>query len=117
VSGRDTFHACSLSCSFLSTLIVGFVDVFHDCGGWDYTTIIYIIFRGFLHFCLQFLVDESLLIFIVSIFFAEIYQIVSQKQIQDGPGEESPSNQVRTIHVEPTDPAAMNAQRKKCCAP
>lgn len=45
----------------------------------------------------------------------EIYKIVSQKQIRDSPDDDnSPSNNVQTIHVAPTDNAAPRQQ--KCCS-
>lgn len=44
----------------------------------------------------------------------EIYKIVSQKQIRDSPDDDnSPSNNVQTIHVAPTDNNAPKQQ--KCC--
>lgn len=62
-------------------------------------------------------IDETirLLIFFVFVFFPEIYKIVSQKQIRDSPDDDnSPSNNVQTIHVAPTDNAAPRQQ--KCCS-
>lgn len=44
----------------------------------------------------------------------EIYKIVSQKQIRDSPDDESPSNNVQTIHVAPTDTTGDRKQQK-CC--
>jgi GTPase SAR1 family protein len=44
----------------------------------------------------------------------EIYKIVSQKQIRDSPDDEnSPSNNVQTITVAPTDNSAD--RNKRCC--
>lgn len=44
----------------------------------------------------------------------EIYKIVSQKQIRDNPDDnDSPSNNVQTITVAPTDPNMSN--KKSCC--
>jgi hypothetical protein len=47
------------------------------------------------------------------IYFAEIYHIVSQKQISDTPSSNHPSNNVQTIHVAPT----TDSDKKKvnCC--
>lgn len=44
----------------------------------------------------------------------EIYKIVSQKQIRDSPDDESPSNNVQTIHVAPTDTSG-DRNKQKCC--
>jgi hypothetical protein len=45
----------------------------------------------------------------------EIYRIVSQKQIPDSPDEDTPSGNMKPIHVEPTDESS--AAKKACCTP
>jgi len=47
---------------------------------------------------------------------AEIYHIVSQKQIHDSPGSDGnqPSSNVQTIHVEPTT-EADHKKKVQCC--
>jgi len=46
---------------------------------------------------------------------AEIYKIVSQKQIHGGGDDDnSPHSNVQTITVAPTDPSAQD--KKKCCS-
>lgn len=48
-------------------------------------------------------------------FVAEIYKIVSQKQIRDSPDDDnSPSGNVQTISVAPT--VNSNAGKKQCCS-
>ena len=55
------------------------------------------------------------MLMMVCIYFVEIYKIVSQKQIRDSPDDDnSPSNNVQTIHVAPTDNTAPRQQ--KCCS-
>lgn len=45
---------------------------------------------------------------------AEIYRIVSQKQIREHPDlDDSPTADVRAIHVEPT--MSADTVRKQCC--
>ena len=47
--------------------------------------------------------------------FSEIYKIVSQKQIRDSPDDEnSPSNNVQTITVAPTDNS--QSTKRPCCS-
>nr|CAD7590027.1 unnamed protein product [Timema genevievae] len=46
---------------------------------------------------------------------AEIYRIVSQKQIPDSPDEDTPSGNMKPIHVEPTDESS--SAKKACCTP
>lgn len=47
--------------------------------------------------------------------FSEIYKIVSQKQIRDSPDDEnSPSNNVQTITVAPTDNS--QSSKRPCCS-
>lgn len=49
-----------------------------------------------------------------SFVFSEIYKIVSQRQIRESPdSENSPSNNVQTITVAPTDTSA--GAKKQCC--
>lgn len=49
------------------------------------------------------------------LYFAEIYKIVSQKQIRDNPEDDnSPSNNVQTITVAPTDTNVSS--KKSCCS-
>lgn len=56
------------------------------------------------------LIDRCVLI-------AEIYKIVSQKQIRDSPDDENlPSGPVTTIKVAPTDNGG-DIRRKQCCNP
>ena len=56
----------------------------------------------------------SLDVVMISSCVSEIYKIVSQKQIRDSPDDEnSPSNNVQTITVAPTDNSADRKQR--CC--
>ena len=45
----------------------------------------------------------------------EIYRIVSQKQITDGPGDDTPRG-LNTITVEPTQDSSMDYRKRQCCS-
>ncbi|XP_049770944.1 ras-related protein Rab-11A isoform X3 [Schistocerca cancellata] len=48
----------------------------------------------------------------------EIYRIVSQKQIPDSPDEDNtPSGNMKPIHVEPTDESSAAGAKRACCTP
>ena len=64
---------------------------------------------------LQTLIAKCVHVVVLLFFFAEIYKIVSQKQLRDGPGDEHPDNHhMQTITVAPTDPSSH--EKKKCCS-
>ena len=68
-------------------------------------------------FTLRHVIPSSRAVMLVTLcIISEIYKIVSQKQIHDTPDDDSsPSNNVQTIHVGPTDSFAD--RRKQCCNP